>query len=242
MDGFDRNSSLQPSDRLRASPSYFKNVVALGVESGSVALSPRLSSKPKSSSSTTETDNETTTEEHNEIFQGGNSTLRVTSKDLQKIQGNLVFPDICDEGNHNMKHDAIVPLLSSIESYNPNDSLQRQDATPKIANVRSRKGNANGGGATNQQRIGKQQHRGRRCKRRSDQQQQSSGGNRADNTSTSCSSCCCCGKIFWCCQDRKIVRNTLSCMKVVARILSWCTVIASVAGVVWYSYELKKTG
>lgn len=31
-------------------------------------------------------------------------------------------------------------------------------------------------------------------------------------------------------------------MNVVARILSWCTVVASVAGVVWYSYELKKTG
>ena len=36
--------------------------------------------------------------------------------------------------------------------------------------------------------------------------------------------------------------STLSCMNVVARVLSWCTVVASLAGVIWYSYELKKTG
>lgn len=237
MDGFDRDSSQHSSDRLRGSPSpsYFKNVVSLNVESGSVTSSPRLSSKPKIINGTTEA--------RNEIFQGGNRSLSARSENLQEVQGKNMFPDIYRKGNENMEHDVVVPLLSSSKSYNPNDSLQGQDATFTIANVRSRKGNANGGATMSQQRIGKQQHRGRRFKRRSDQQQdQSSGSNGVDNTSTSCSSYCCSERKILCCQDQKIVRNTLSCMKVVARILSWCTVIASVAGVVWYSYELKKTG
>lgn len=135
-----------------------------------------------------------------------------------------------DTNNTTTTHDRLIPLASPVtNSYNPNNG---QDAT---ANVRSRKGN---GGATKTQK----KHT-RRRRRRKQHSQHSNGTDHA-------TSCCCprwcfgraCGGIFWCCNDRKIVRSTLSCMNVVARILSWCTVIASVAGVVWYSYELKKTG
>jgi hypothetical protein len=42
--------------------------------------------------------------------------------------------------------------------------------------------------------------------------------------------------------DRTVLRNTLSCMNVMARVVVWSSVVALVAGVVWYSYELKNNG
>lgn len=44
------------------------------------------------------------------------------------------------------------------------------------------------------------------------------------------------------CFDRTMVRNTISCMNVMARVVVWSSVVALVAGVVWYSYELKNNG
>ncbi|CAB9516735.1 Transmembrane protein 184C [Seminavis robusta] len=44
------------------------------------------------------------------------------------------------------------------------------------------------------------------------------------------------------CFDRTMVRNTLSCMNVMARVVVWFSVFALAAGVVWYSYELKNNG
>ena len=48
------------------------------------------------------------------------------------------------------------------------------------------------------------------------------------------SKCCTC--------DRTLVRSTLSCMNLLAKLLFWCSALASAAAVVWYSYELKKHG
>ena len=45
-----------------------------------------------------------------------------------------------------------------------------------------------------------------------------------------------------CCRDRTLVRSTLSCMNLVAKMLLWCSAIASAAAVIWYSYELKNNG
>jgi len=144
--------------------------------------------------------------------------------------------------NKNTHYDDLIPLANPTNNiFNPHSTLQGQDTTPIIANVRSRKGN--GGGAAISR---KQQNRRRRRKRRtSDQHQHNSSGYSGSDNSSCCPSWCFgsnCGGVFWCCNDRKIVRSTLSCMNVVARILSWFTVFASVAGIVWYSYELKQTG
>ena len=138
-----------------------------------------------------------------------------------------------ESDQNNTTHDRLIPHASPVtNSYNPNNG---QEMVPLSAKMRSRKGN---GGATKT----RNQHHRRRRGRRQD-------SHHSDGTDHA-ASCCCpwwcfgstCGGTFWCCNDRKIVRSTLSCMNVVARILSWCTVVASVAGVVWYSYELKKTG
>ena len=44
------------------------------------------------------------------------------------------------------------------------------------------------------------------------------------------------------CFDRTMVRNTLSCMNVMARVLVWASFLALGAAVVWYSYELFNNG
>lgn len=238
MDGFDHNSSHRSADLRRPSPSYFKNVVSLDGESMSSIPSPRLS-KQKSMNSTTE--------KGGYRFHFNSTQFRPTNLEEDTNRGSIkdgLFPpetlDISDKGN---QHDKLIPLAGPTDSYNPPNNHHDQDKTPLIANVRSRKGNL---GLTNQSQTHKQKYRRRRRKRRSDEYQHSSGSIGSDNSSSSrCSNWCfgsSCGGIFWCCNDRKIVRSTLSCMNVVARILSWCTVVASVAGVVWYSYELKKTG
>ena len=44
------------------------------------------------------------------------------------------------------------------------------------------------------------------------------------------------------CRDRTFVRSTMVIMNVLAKILVWSSVVALVAAVVWYSYELKNNG
>jgi hypothetical protein len=231
MDDFD------PSDRLRPSPSYFKNVVSLGPESLPSVPSPRFSSKGKSPKSTTE--------KRNKGFHGGNSSTKLTTSDSETMEGGNataggpILPRIKSN-----PLDDILPRKSPLDSYNPQSVLGVQNTAPLIANVRSRKGSG-AVGASDPQKLRKQHHRRRRRKRRTAQQQELEDSGTSGSDKSRCPSWCfgsSCGGIFWCCHDRKIVRSTLSCMNVVARILSWCTVIASVAGVVWYSYELKKTG
>lgn len=58
--------------------------------------------------------------------------------------------------------------------------------------------------------------------------------NHAKPPATLGSKCCTC--------DRTLVRSTLSCMNLLAKLLFWCSALASAAAVVWYSYELKKHG
>jgi len=45
-----------------------------------------------------------------------------------------------------------------------------------------------------------------------------------------------------CCNKRKVVRSTLSAMKLLAKILLWSSAVASTAAVIWYSNELKNNG
>ena len=174
-----------------------------------------------------------------------NNVFSLDADSMASIPSCPPFSSEANNDNKNTQHDDLKPLANPANSFNPHGTLQGQDSAPIIANVRSRKGNG-GGGAT----INRKQHNRRRRRKRqtSDQQQHDYSG--CSGSGNSSSSRCCpswcfgssCGGLFWCCHDRRIVRSTLSCMNVVARILSWCTVFASVAGVVWYSYELKKTG
>jgi len=236
MEGFGQESSQRPSDLTRSSPSHFKNVVSLDADSAPSVPSPQSSSKVKSISNTTE--------KLSHGFHNGNGSKNTNSTNPEGVKDNRLMDS--SEGNKIVQHDDLIPLLGPINSFISHNPLQGQDSAPVIANVRSRKGNG-GGSSIYQQRIHRHHHRGRRCKRQPGQQQQHTSGS-SGNDISSLSRCPCwcfgsnCGGIFWCCHDRKIVRSTLSCMNVVARILSWCSVIASVAGVVWYSYELKKTG
>ena len=132
----------------------------------------------------------------------------------------------------NDSRDGHIPVASPVTSY----PCQAQGATPITTNIRSRKG---GTGNRNKNR--------RRRRKRISEHSHSGMDATTKSPPRFCSCCCCCllgssGRLFWCCNDRKVVRSTVSCMNVVARVLVWCTVVAMVAGVVWYSYELKKMG
>jgi hypothetical protein len=120
--------------------------------------------------------------------------------------------------------------------------------TPVTANVRSRKGivaskkrhatttmTATNGGSTG----GTGGSGRRRRRRRKHTALEDEGLLENDSSSSSPSS----RWRQWCfCRDRKFVRSTLSCMNFVARVLLWCSVLAMVVLVVWYSYELKNNG
>lgn len=65
--------------------------------------------------------------------------------------------------------------------------------------------------------------------------------NHHDTSAANNSAASCCGQKC-CCYNRTFVRSTLSFMNFLARVLFWCSAFASVAAVIWYSYELKKHG
>ena len=206
------HSTGRRSSELR-SPSYFRNVVPLGPD----CMSPLPETSPSNA-----TKKVTTPISIPALPSEKSSKGKILVDNLH-----LRLPEISSNKiSKNSEHDGLIPAASPPNSYNPNNMLQGQRTTPIATNVCSRR--IGGATSTNQRK----QHRRRRRRK-------------VDHNTDNVNRCCfgfSCGGLCWCCNDRKIVRSTLSCMNVVAKILSWCTVVASVAGVVWYSYELKKTG
>lgn len=213
----------------QASPSYFRNVVPLGPDSIPSSLSVTATRKEGTIPTPSKRNSLTTQRQHN--YESQSVIPMQTMKDSTVTSSNKInslnSQDIIDNDSQSVN----VINGTSTNRYIPHD---HQEAALITTNVRSRKC------VTGHRSNRKHRHRGRRRKRLSEQH------STTDIESSRCSYCNYCfgstGGIFWCCYDRKIVRNTLSCMKVVARVLSWCTVVAMVAGVIWYSYELKKTG
>lgn len=48
--------------------------------------------------------------------------------------------------------------------------------------------------------------------------------------------------LLWFCRNTRAVQSTISCMNLMARLLFWSSILASIAGVFWYSYELFNHG
>jgi hypothetical protein len=206
------SSGRKPNRRTSQSPSYFKNVVSLGTDSLSQIPLPLES-------------NNSNSQDNNNTLDNISNVNQISSQSISGINGDTT-------------HDGIDNVASTGETTTTTSSTSiykiphdHQGATPITTNVRSR----------HRHRSNRKQHRrGRRRKILPEQQHKNGIEFLPPRYCSYCSYCL--GKIFWCCNDRKIVRSTLSCMNVVARVLSWCTVVASLAGVIWYSYELKKTG
>eukprot|EP00536_Pseudo-nitzschia_multiseries_P007443 jgi/Psemu1/17979/gm1.17979_g len=228
MEGSHHGNGRRPTEIQRASPSYFRNVVSLGL-SPQPASSSAFSSPPNPArTSTTYTTPKTNwpqqqqQQQQQRQQQGGGES----SKGKILVDNLLLrLPEISEKAQHqHQQHEGLIPAASPPNTYHPEIS---DGVTPVVTNVRSRR---TGGGGTH--RKPHKRHRRRRARAAAD----------SDKKEEPMCLGCLCGGMCRCCRDRKIVRSTLSCMNVVARILSWCTVVASVAGVVWYSYELKKTG
>lgn len=48
--------------------------------------------------------------------------------------------------------------------------------------------------------------------------------------------------LLWFCRSTRAVQSTISCMNLLARLLFWTSILASILGVFWYSYELYNHG
>jgi hypothetical protein len=217
-------SGRNRSRRASQSPSYFKNVVSLVQDSMSqipLPLSPTTATTTKKEGGTI-----INSQDNNNTLDNNGNVNQISSQSISGING-----DTTHDGINNIASTGGTTTSTSTSTsiYKiPND---HQGDTPITTNVRSR----------HRHRSYRKQHRrGKRRKRLPEQQHKNGIEFLPPRYCSYCNYCL--GKIFWCCNDRKIVRSTLSCMNVVARVLSWCTVVASLAGVIWYSYELKKTG
>jgi hypothetical protein len=208
------SSGRKPSRRASQSPSYFKNVVSLGPD-----IPLPLSSTTTTTTTATKTDGETII---NFLNNNNNNTLDNNGDQLSSQSISGTNSDTTHDGINNINSTGETSTSTSISIYKiPHD---QQGVTPITTNVRSR----------HRHRSTRKHHRrGKRRKERLPEQQQHKNNGIEFLPSRYCSYCnSCLGKM----------RSTLSCMNVVARVLSWCTVVASLAGVIWYSYELKKTG
>ena len=133
-----------------------------------------------------------------------------------------------------------VPLLSS-SSVNPTRSTpntaQPSSPSPQATIFRSRKASKPLNSSP------KNRNRRRRSRKDSlskDPPSNNNNGNGGNNNNNSRRFFRCCRDRT--CRDRTFVRSTLSCMNLVARMLLWCSAVASIAAVVWYSYELRNNG
>lgn len=120
------------------------------------------------------------------------------------------------QSEHNM---LIMPLM-----------MAQEDSLIESGSIRSRNnGSVNETNSTKQKRL-------KDSKRKKRKQSSVSSNKHAKKDTTSSKR--------WCCYScpAPFVRSTLSVMNFLARVLFWCTVVATVTAIGWYSYELKNNG
>ena len=238
------SSKKRASDQSIASPSHFKGVVSLSP----AAVSPL----PE-----TGHDNDGHTNINEDVV-----ALAASTPNRMDITADTLLPNIsamdtpstpsimnnpqdavadyqCKYSNHQQQPDLLGSpnddLPTHMNSNNSNNNrlglpISSVSATPVTTNVRSRKKHNTAGTAVK---------RKRRRHRREQQQQQPPPDLASVPESTMDTNK---WRRLFCCRDRKFRRNLQSCMNFVARLLLWCTILASVALVVFYSYELKNNG
>ncbi|KAG7356462.1 organic solute transporter Ost alpha [Nitzschia inconspicua] len=223
---------LAPND---PTPSPFKGVVSLtspaglplldtAVDDGDVLNDVQIHDSP----STPLFPNIASRSETNEVdFPSDPSSMNNPQDAVSDINA-LEHNDTINNGGTEFRvHEALIPSASPPPGLRtlPTVAGPSLASTPLATNVRSRKGKQNHNGS------GGSPSRKHRRKRKHTTEMDNGAASPAG--------------VKWqilCCRDQKIRRNIQSCMNTVARLLLWCTVIASVALVVWYSYELKNNG
>ena len=222
--GPNSNVLLSPSGRVRVSPSpLFRGVVSLqdeqdindNGESGNqqgIALT-MLSPPPISSSGNSSAiKNETPLRSNTSHKSGPRAKLETASNDNQLTNSSFSWRSVTTSS-----------IDSTASSRNTDD--KNKDSKPSL------------------------RKRNRRRRSSKDYSSKSSSRRRRKNgskkTSVETSPPGLCQRIFcgcWFCRDRTFVRSTLSCMNLMAKVLFWCSAVASVMAVVWYSNELTKHG
>lgn len=227
------------------------NGLGLGVDNNN---SNNNSSSNGNGNSTTATTNDHGIQNFLQLDNGGGST----SGDLTAITSassspadhhtNLLFTvnpqdavsDAIDGGGGDSSANVVMPIPAA----SPLNVLRTDHTapTPLMMNVRSRKGRNHHHAPSSSRRRQRRQNKNSNSQHHRNSQLQhgvsaSSLGGHGPPQSPS-------KRLLWwlCCRDRKMVRSTLTCMNIVARALLWCSLLALVAAVVWYSYELKNNG
>jgi hypothetical protein len=116
-------------------------------------------------------------------------------------------------------------------------STSTSTSTTKVLRSRKTSSTKNHSSSKSKQHRQKHKHRRHRSRSRSNNSSKDQLDYLMDITTGKA------GQRWKCCREhRGIVRSTLSCMNLVAKILMWCTAMASVAAVVWYTNELRNNG
>jgi hypothetical protein len=219
------------SNHSRPSPSHFKGVVSL-----STAAMPPLDATDDNYVPNQLPNHDSTSLTPN-IFSGGsgingtdlrsspNAGSMNTRQDAVSDSDNLL---IHSNNNMSVYHEALIPSANPKNGLHPVPTATGSAAIsrPLITNVRSRKGKQN--------RQGGRAIHSKRQRQKRKQTTDVEDGSAA--TPTAAKWC------LWCCPNHRFRQNIQTCMNFVARLLLWCTIFASVALVVWYSYELKNNG
>lgn len=146
-----------------------------------------------------------------------------------------LHPDSNDEDTEDGDHDNDVdlnetPLQSEHNLLVVPLLMAQEDSLIESGSIRSRNnGSVNESNSTKQKRL--------KDSKRKKRKQSSASSSKLAKKDTASSR-------RWCCSScpAPFVRSTLSVMNFLARVLFWCTVVATVAAIGWYSYELKNNG
>lgn len=133
------------------------------------------------------------------------------------------------------------PLMGSVPTRRMQPaSLVAEDSTSTVAAGGGNIAMASNTSTIVSRRKGERRHRRRRHRSNSASSEKPLEGMTpavAGPLDTVCSMC-----LRTLCFDRTMVRNTLTCMHVMARVLLWASFFALGAAVIWYSYELFNNG
>ena len=109
--------------------------------------------------------------------------------------------------------------------------MAQEDSLIESGSIRSRNNSVNDSNSTKQKRL-------KASKRKKRKHSTASSSKIAKKDTASSRRWCC--YVYAC--PAPFVRSTLSVMNFLARVLFWCSVVATVAAIGWYSYELKNNG
>lgn len=226
-----KDESMNQSGNINMSPTPFRGVMALE-EEGLPSVPGMVETDSFSEAHTKSQDNNLADETAPLDSTTAQAAAPLTSLEPPATAATPSLIETRDEEKSPLHHPSAAVSSSTMSVAIP--AASHSQASPAPQHVRSRK-------AKSKRNLDNRRHK--RKRRNSKDYSNESGVTFAAGSPSKhlLSSWSLFGSSTKCC-DRTFVRSTLSFMNLLARLLFWCSALASVAAVVWYSYELKKHG